>query len=48
MDICAKDLMLKIAQQDYDYNSVKDALNSVKDKIKSKYITGFPLEIPSH
>ena len=28
-----KDLMLKIAQQDYDYNSVKDALNSVKDNV---------------
>lgn len=28
-----KDLMTKIAQQDYDYDSIKNALNSVKDNV---------------
>ena len=28
-----KDLMKKIANQDYDYNSIKNALNSVKDNV---------------
>ena len=33
-----QDLMEKISQQDYDYNSMKDALNSVKDNVNESLI----------
>ncbi|SCH53360.1 DUF1002 domain-containing protein [Romboutsia sp. Marseille-P6047] len=33
-----EELMAKIAQQDYDYNSIKNALNSVKDNVNDSLI----------